>query len=200
MFNDFSKISSMTTLPLKWMLTTSYIICLCTFLGTSLAAQDFSVRGIAAEKPATPLCEELNKIIADYPNNFKYIKGETVKRNQYSANVIIPGAEQTLLLEQVNEDFDVILVYSATFSQDIPWKQAEQKIYEIGEDIGGCAKAGEGRFIHSIQDSDRKQVSLFLPYQPEKKFEGLELRLSISKKVTNDVTYGVIRLVVGQME
>jgi hypothetical protein len=190
----------MTTSPLKWILNPSYIICLCTFLGTTLAAQDFTIRGITAEKLATPLCEELNKIIADYPNNFKSIKGETIKRNEYSCKVVIPGAEETLLLEKVDEDFDVILVYSATFSQEIPWKQAEQKVYEIGEDIGGCAKAGEGRFIHTIQDSNRKQVSLFLPYQPEKKYENLQLRLSISKKVTDDVTYGVIRLVIGQME
>lgn len=176
-----------------------YCLLFC-FLGTYLSAQILLPRGIAVEKEPTPLCTELNKIIADYPNNFEAIKGERLRKSQYQSLVLMPQAVEVLLVEEMDENFDSKYIYKAMFSKDLPWKEAVQKVYEIGEEIGGCAKAGAGRFIHSIDDNKNKQMSIFLPYKPEAGFEQLEIRLSITKEMVNETPYGIITLTVGKMD
>ena len=159
-------------------------------------AQDFTSRGIQEEIDPTEFCMELNKIIATYPQNFRSLKAESIKRNHYRSQVALPEAEGAIIEEVLDANFDTKFIFKASFKADIPWVEAEQMVLDFVNQIGGCARAGTARFVHGIDDTDRKQVSRFVPTSPTPDFEHLEIRLTLTKVDNN----GKIDIWVGDLD
>lgn len=130
----------------------------------------------------------LSKVIEDFPNHFKNIRGEIISQDvqavNYTSTINIAGADSSIIIQN-GSDSDNIYSWKETVFEAEDFDQAKQKFHEYFSKIKGTSVTIDNNktSFHAdyIQPDDAKRFTtiIFLPSSAVRELKHLVIDLSL---------------------